>query len=213
MADNPQAASRKPQAKPVIGLIGGIGSGKSRVAEEFTRRGARVIAGDKLGHEALRQADVRSRVVEQWGEEVLGSDGEVDRKKLGAIVFADAAELRALEALVFPYIERRIVEEITAARQDPAVALVLLDAAVLLEAGWNRHCDWLVYVDAPPQLRYQRLAEQRGWTAKEVETREKQQLSLTDKRNRADFVIDNSGPPEEMARQVDDLLRQWGLAR
>src|SRR4051794_17935282 len=124
-------------AKPVVGLIGGIGSGKSRVAAEFARRGARVIAGDQLGHEALRQPDVKARVVQRWGPNVLDAAGEVERRKLAAIVFADDAELRALEAIVFPWIESRIAEEIAKTRQDAAVALILLDAAVLLEAGWN----------------------------------------------------------------------------
>src|SRR6266496_904490 len=96
--------------KPVIGLIGGIGSGKSRVAAEFARRGARVIAGDQLGHEALRQPDVKARIVERWGPGVLDTSGEVERRKVAAIVFADPAELRALEAIVFPWIERRIAE-------------------------------------------------------------------------------------------------------
>src|SRR2546423_6582366 len=85
----------------VVGLIGGIGSGKSRVAAEFARRGARVIAGDQLGHEALRQPDVKARVVERWGRDILDADGEVDRRKVARIVFANATELRALEAIVF----------------------------------------------------------------------------------------------------------------
>src|SRR4051794_5295036 len=104
--------------KPVVGLIGGIGSGKSHVAAEFARRGAWVIAGDQLGHEALRQPDVRAQVVQRWGESILDPRGEVDRRRLGAIVFADAGQLRELEALVFPYIERRIAEEIARAQDD-----------------------------------------------------------------------------------------------
>src|SRR5207253_9155202 len=101
--------------KPVLGLIGGIGSGKSRVADALARRGGRVIAGDLLGHEALRQPQVRDQVVGRWGRGVLNDQGEIDRRKVGAIVFADNAELRALEALTFPYIERRIAEEIARA--------------------------------------------------------------------------------------------------
>jgi dephospho-CoA kinase len=197
--------------KPVIGLIGGIGSGKSRVAAEFARRGARVIAGDQLGHEALRQPDVKARVVECWGPGVFDEGGEVDRRKVAAIVFNDTAQLQALEALVFPWIERRIAEEIARAQQEPAVALILLDAAVLLEAGWNKHCDWIVYVHAPRDVRYARLAAQRGWTAKEVDARASAQWSLTDKVSRADCVVDNSGPLEATSRKVDDLLRQWDV--
>src|SRR5262245_3042424 len=102
--------------KPVVGLIGGMGSGKSRVADLFAARGARVISGDALGHEALRQPAIRSRVVERWGPGVLDERGAIDRRNLGRLVFADAGQRRELEALVFPWIERRLQEEIAAAR-------------------------------------------------------------------------------------------------
>src|SRR5262249_20846035 len=155
--------------KLVIGLIGGMGSGKSLVAHELERRGAKVISGDRLGHEALRQPEIRDRLIKRWGTQILDNDGKIDRPKVAAIVFADPAERRALEALVHPWIERRLGEEVAAAEADPAIGLVVLDAAVMLEAGWNKMCDRLVYVDAPREVRLRRLAEQRGWTAKEVE--------------------------------------------
>ena len=96
------------------------------------------------------------------------------------------------------------------ANDDPAVDFVVLDAAVMLEAGWNNVCDRLVYVHAPRAQRLRRLAEQRGWTAKEVAARESAQLALTDKVSRADFAVDNSGPPEATGRQIEELLRQVG---
>jgi dephospho-CoA kinase len=201
-----------PGYKPVVGLIGGIGAGKSRVSELLARRGARVLSGDQAGHEALRQPEVKARVVEHWGPDVLDEHGEVDRRRLAARVFADPAERRALEAIVWPWIGRRLREQVEAARADPAVELILLDAAVLLEAGWDDVCDRLAYVDTPRDVRLRRLAEQRGWSAKEVAAREEAQLSLTEKARRADDVLDNSGPPEALARQVDDLLRKWGVA-
>jgi dephospho-CoA kinase len=196
---------------PVVGLIGGMGSGKSRVAAEFARRGARIVSGDQYGHEALCQPEVRSKAVERWGPGILDERGEINRRALGAIVFADPGERKALEALSFPWIERRFQEEIAAAQADPAVRLVILDAAILLEAGWNTICDQLIYIHAPREVRLRRLSEQRGWNAKEVEARERAQLSLTDKVSRADAALDNSGSPEQLARQVEDLLRQWGI--
>ena len=202
--------------KLVVGLIGGIGSGKSAVASVFARRGARVIAGDALGHEALRQPDIRARLVERWGPGVLDETGEGSRRKVAGIVFAKTAEapaeLKALESLVFPWIGRRMREEIEAANSDEAVRLVLLDAALLLEAGWDDVCDRVVYVHAPRAARLHRLTGRRGWSVKEVEDRERMQLSLTEKVTRADDVVDNSGSLEEVESQVDGLMRRWGLA-
>jgi dephospho-CoA kinase len=199
----------------VVGLIGGIGSGKSAVAAALARRGARVIDGDRLGHEALRQPEIRAELVRRWGEDVLDGGKEISRRKVAGIVFAATpearAELKALEALVLPYIGRRIREEIEAAKADPSARLVVLDAAVLLEAGWNNACDRIVYVHAPREVRLRRVAEGRGWSAKEVAARERLQLSLTEKATRADDVVDNSGSPEQTEAQVDALLRRWGL--
>jgi dephospho-CoA kinase len=197
--------------KPVIGLIGGIGSGKSQAAAAFARHGARVVSGDKAGHEALQQRDIRDCVVRRWGAGVLNEQGEINRRRLGALVFADPAQLRELEALVFPYIERRLREEIDAARRDPTVRFILLDAAVLLEAGWMPMCDQIVYVHAPRAVRLRRLGEQRGWSPEEVSAREQAQLPLTEKVTRADRALDNSGPLEVLDRQVATLLGCWGL--
>jgi dephospho-CoA kinase len=192
----------------VVCLLGGMGSGKSHVAAELARRGGKVISGDRIGHDALRQPDVRDRVVRRWGPGVLDEGGDVNRRKLGALVFADPAERQALEALVHPWIARRIDEEVAAARADPAVRVVVVDAAVLLEAGWDRCCDWIVFVYAPRTARLRRLAGQRGWSEEEVDARARAQMSLSRKAGRADFVIDNAGPPARLGPQVDELLRQ-----
>lgn len=190
-----------------------MGSGKSLVAEEFARRGGRVVNGDQLGHEGLRQPGIRDQLVARWGEQILTDRGEIDRRQVARIVFADAAERKALEAAVHPYIGRRFNEEVAAAAADPAVKFVVLDAAVMLEAGWDKVCDRLVFVDAPRELRVRRLAEQRGWTPDDVAARESAQMPLDEKRRRADFVIDNSGTRAELVRQVEDLLRQWELEK
>jgi dephospho-CoA kinase len=199
--------------KPVIGLIGGIGSGKSQVATAFARNGARVIAGDQLGQAALRDPDIRARVASRWGGAVLDEHGDIDRRRLGAIVFADSAERKALEAIVHPWIRRHILADIDKARRDPGVPLIVLDAAIMLEAGWNEVCDRLVYIEAPRAVRLERVARQRGWSEKEVDARERAQLPLTEKVVRADHVLDNSASLEYLNRQVIDLLHLWGLTQ
>ncbi len=189
----------------VLGLIGGIGSGKSRVAGELARRGARVIVADDIGHQALRHPDVKANLVRRWGTDICDPTGEIDRRKVAAIVFADPADLRALEAEVFPFIERGIEAAIAQAKQE-GVSLIVLDAAIMLETGWDRVCDWIVYVDAPHDQRLERLTCQRGWTEKQMQQRAAAQWPLTEKRKRADFVVDNSGTLEELSEQVDRLL-------
>ena len=102
----------------VVGLVGGIGAGKSQVAEAFARRGARVISGDALAHAALREPAIKKLVVERWGDRLLDDKGEIQRRLLAEVVFADAGERRALEAMVHPWIKERIRAEVEAARAD-----------------------------------------------------------------------------------------------
>lgn len=202
---------KTPNSKLAIGLIGGIGSGKSQVARELVKRGGKLISGDELGHEALRQPEVRDRVVKRFGPGILGTDGEIVRPRLGALVFTDPVELAALEAIVHPWIHARLRKEVDSARNDPAVRFVILDAAVMMEAGWHEVCDKILFVDAPEEVRLQRVAERRGWTAAELHAREARQMPLTDKASRADHGIDNSGSLEHLSRQVDALLHDWDL--
>ena len=196
----------------VIGLLGGIGSGKSSVAAAFARRGARVIVGDDIGHQALKQSEIKEQLVRRWGRDVLDERDEIDRRKVAGIVFHDPAQRQDLEAIVFPWIGRRVEEEVRKAQDDPGVRFVVLDAAVMLEAGWARVCDKLVFIDAPPAVRQMRVAEQRGWATHDLEARESAQLPLTAKRARADHVLENSASLENLERQVDHLCRLWGLA-
>jgi dephospho-CoA kinase len=195
----------------VIGLIGGIGSGKSAVAAEFARRGANVIPADQIGHQALRQEHVRREVVRRWGPQILDDNGEINRRKLGTIVFADPNERKALEELVHPWIRARIEEEVARAKAEPTIRLIVLDAAILVEAGWHDVCDRLVYVDAPREVRLERIARQRGWAAGELEDRERAQLPLTEKHVLSHHVLDNSSTLEHLRCQVDELMHRWGL--
>jgi dephospho-CoA kinase len=199
------------QKKPIIGIVGGMGSGKSLVAKSFAKHGAAIVAGDPLGHEALERPEILKRIAGRWGERVLDKDGEVDRQKMAAVVFASPVERANLEHLVFPFIEKRLREELTKAKSDSAVPFIVLDAAVMLEAGWNNECDHIVYVHAPRAARLQRLAAQRGWTSEQIAERETAQMPLPIKASRADAAVDNSGPTESTQKQVDAMVKNWGL--
>ena len=200
-----------PPGKPIIGLVGGMGSGKSLVAQAFASRGGLVITADAFGHEALEQPETLARIAERWKERVLDEHGNVDRRKMGAIVFASPVERANLEMLVFPWIEQRIRAEIAKAQNDPKVPFIVLDAAIMLEANWNNVCSKIVYVHAPRAVRLERLTTQRGWTVEEVANRETAQLPLAVKASRADVAVDNSGSVENTRNQVDALLRSWHI--
>jgi dephospho-CoA kinase len=194
--------------KLVLGLIGSIGSGKSRVADLLARRGARVVSGDEAGHEALEQPEIRSRITERFGTGVLDAKGAIERRKLGTIVFADPNKRNVLESIVFLWIRRRLTEKIEQAQMDPAVPWIVLDAAVLMEAGWDDRCEALVFVDAPRAQRVERVARQRGWTETELAARERAQLPLDVKAARADFVLVNSGGEDQLEENVDRMLER-----
>jgi dephospho-CoA kinase len=198
--------------KPVIGLVGGIGAGKSTVAEALVRHGGKIVAGDPLGHEALEQRDILDRIADAFARrDILTAEGKVDRKKLGKVVFPSPVERSRLEHLVHPYIEERISEEIDKAQDDPKAKFVVLDAAVMLEAGWDDACDKLIYVDAPRPVRLARVKAQRGWTDTDLANREAVQMPAEKKKERADAVVDNGGTPAATTAQVDELVRKWEL--
>lgn len=197
-------------AKPVLGIVGGIGSGKSLVAAALVARGGYLIDADHLGHEALRQPDIREQIVHRWGKALLDTDGEVQRRDLGKIVFANLADRQALEALVFPWIERRIGEEIKRGQGDPRYAFIILDAAIMLETGWDTACDKILFVEAPRPLRLDRLRRQRGWSEEELARREASQWPLEEKKGRADAVVANQGDPSFLHERLKMLLGEWG---
>jgi dephospho-CoA kinase len=192
--------------KPIIGIIGGIGAGKSRVAAEFERQGCLVVDSDRLNHEILRRPEVLATLRDWWGEAVVAPDGGPDRRRIAKIVFADAGEKTRLESLVYPLIAQRRAAMIQAVEEESAVKAIVIDSPLLLESHLDRECDTIVFVNAGESQRLTRLRRERGWTAEEVRRREGWQLPLDEKRSRAAFVVENDGPAEKLRPQVADIL-------
>jgi dephospho-CoA kinase len=193
----------------IIGLLGGVASGKSLIAEQFRRLGAEVLDADRVGHDVLLLPEVRDAIRKHFGYKVFGANGEVDRQALGRIVFAPPPvgplELAVLERLTHPEIRRRLRLKVDELARNGVVAAVL-DAPVMLKAGWDKFCDVVIYIDAPDEVRLSR-AMSRGWTREELAAREAAQESLDAKRRRADFVVDNSGSEEYTQQQIERLWR------
>lgn len=196
----------------IIGVLGGVASGKSQVARGFEQCGALRIDGDRLGHEVLREVDVITQLRARWGNAILAADGLPDRQAIAQIVFSpeDAAgvELAFLEQLTHPRIGGRIQAEIQRARRQAEERAVVLDAAVMMKSGWDRFCSHLVFVEVPDTVRRAR-ALARGWTEAQFQARERAQPPLDLTRQRADALIDNSGPLEETLQQVQAVWRAW----
>ncbi len=198
----------------VIGIVGGIASGKSLVAKCFQRLGAVVLDADRIGHNVLQLDSVKSAIRELLGKTVFDSQGEVVRSAVADRVFgldsASRDRLSRLEQITHPLIAEQMRDEIQRLRLSKNVPAVVLDAPVLIKAGWDRLCDRIVFVEADAKTR-QRRALNRGWSADEWRRRESLQTPLVQVRQLADSVIDNSATPESIERQVTEIWRQWGL--
>ncbi len=193
-------------ARPlVIGLAGGIGSGKSEVARALAERGCLVFDSDREAKLALDRPDVREELVRWWGAEILGADGRVERGKVAEIIFGDAAQRARLEALVHPLVKRTrgaMIAQVDASR----IPAVIVDAPLLYEAGLDKECDAVVFVDAPREQRLARVHATRGWDPSELDRREKAQLPLEEKRQRADVLIRNDAGVDALRRAAGEAL-------
>lgn len=195
----------------VIGVAGGIGAGKSTVANAFEELGCITVGFDAEAKAALDRPDIQAKLVEKLARpatlanvELLGDDGRVDRSALGGLIFSNSRARAIVEGIVHPVVWRTADE----AREEASAAGawgIVLDAALLFEAGLDGSCDVAVFVDAPRGARLERVRSKRGWDAAELERRESAQLSPDEKRLMCHAVVENRGDLEEVRRQVSAL--------
>lgn len=193
----------------IIGLTGGIASGKSTATAYLADQGAYVIDADKLGHRAyLQGTQAFAEVVATFGADIVGDDGEIDRQRLGGKVFGEGNRLAELTAIVWPAIRRMAEAEIASALAEAPDRPVVLEAAVLIEAGWQDIADqvWLTVVD--PEVAIDRATSRDGVDRQAIQDRIDAQLSNDERGAYADQVIDNSGTPQEFNAQLDALWAQ-----
>ena len=188
----------------VIGLTGGIASGKTLVTQQLAERGAVVIDADKVGHQAyLKGTNAYDSVVNVFGKDVVGEDGEIDRKKLGAKVFADPEMRRKLEAIVWPAMRDMMEKQLDELRAS-GTEVAVLEAALLIEADWTPLTDEVWLVTVSPETARQRLFERNGLSAEDAEARIRAQLTNEKRREYADVEIENDGTLDELTAAVDD---------
>jgi dephospho-CoA kinase len=188
---------------PVIGLTGGIGSGKSTVAGMLAELGAVVIDADKVGHEVyLPGTEGFRRVVDAFGRDVVAPDGTIDRRRLGARVFAEPKELARLNALVHPLIGDEIRRRLQEAFERHEGRPIVVEAAIMLEAGW-RFFDRIWVVVVSPEVAIARVVSSRELDRAEVERRIAAQMPNAERRRVADLVIENDGTLAELRAQVE----------
>jgi dephospho-CoA kinase len=195
-----------PVKNPIIGILGGIASGKSTVAAEFARLGCKVIDADKIAKELLDEPNIKEKIVYVFGSDILGSAGEIDHKKLAALVFADADRLSTLNSIVHPVVLARAEQLIERYEGQDRVKAIVLDMPLLAEVGWAKRCERLVFVDCRLQLRAVRAKKMGIFDEKQLAARENFQISLDRKAALADNTIDNNSGLSDLARQVAEVF-------
>lgn len=189
-------------------MAGGIGSGKSCVAKILSELGAAVIDSDELSHRELNRPDVLDTLVQWWGGQILAADGSVDRKKIGAIVFADPTQRHRLEALIHPRIDVRRQCLIETYEAQPRINMIVLDSPLLYETDLDLACDAVIFVEAPLEQRITRAMETRQWPDGELQRREKLHQPLDMKRARADYICKNNSSLADLRLQVERIHDQ-----
>jgi dephospho-CoA kinase len=196
----------KSKRKPIIGILGGVGAGKSAVAAEFAKLGCACIDADKIAHNLLENKDLRKKAVARFGRGILKRGGKIDRRKLAGIAFAGARNLAALNRITHPLVLQQVRELIKKANGQRKVAAIVLDMPLLAEVGWQKRCDRLIFVKCRRQIRVKRAKKAGILNLEKLKFREKFQISLDKKKSIADNTIDNNSGFSALARQVTDIF-------
>ena len=191
--------------KPIIGILGGIASGKSTVAAEFVKLGCKVIDADKIAHELLEKEAVRERIVSLFGHAILDSAGKIDHRKLAEVVFADTDKLSSLNKTIHPLVLERAEALIKQYNRQKKVKAIVLDMPLLAEVGWAGRCNKLIFVDCKRKLRLDR-AKKGGFDENQFKIRENFQISLDNKAGLADNIVDNNSGLLALTKQVADIF-------
>ena len=189
----------------VIGLTGSIGTGKSEAARRLEVLGASIISADQVGHEAYTpNTEAWEQVVAAFGEGILQDDGEIDRRKLGAVVFSDPGQLEKLNQIMHPRMARMVADKIEELRGQ-GVEVVVVEAALLFEAGWDSLVEEVWVTDSTEQVVIERLKQRNGMSEEEARKRISSQMDRSERLERSDYVIENSGDMATLGSTIKEL--------
>ncbi len=197
------------QRVKVIGITGGIASGKSTVAKMLRSLGASVINADKICHQLINTEEIKGKISKKWGNNIQDKDGKINRRTLGKIVFADKGKLLALNKIIHPKVIKRIKSQIAELTVKDKANVIVLDAALLVESNLTNLCDILLFVDSKKQICTKRAHKSRKWPLYETTKREKFQYSMREKREMADITINNNLSKVNTFNQVKDFWNQF----
>ena len=196
----------KSKKKPIIGILGGVGAGKSSVATEFAKLGCAVIDADKIAHKLLDEPAIKNKVVASFGNDILEPAGKIDRQGLADIVFAEPDKLLLLEKIIHPFVLKRAEELIRQYNRQNQVKAIVLDMPLLVEVGWDKRCDKLIFVDCKQQLRAKRAKKNGFFSKNQQKIRENLQISLDKKADIAEYIINNNSGFSALTRQVAEIF-------
>lgn len=192
--------------KPIIGIAGGIGAGKSLVASLMREENCCVISSDEQVKQAYRDPSIKVALQKWWGKLVLDPSGEIDRGVVSRKIFNSASERQRLEMLIHPVVNKMRERLMQQAAADPKIVAYVWDTPLLFETGLDAHCDTVIFVDSPLSLRNKRVMETRGWADGELEKREILQMPLDKKRTASEYTVVNTADAGELRRQVREVL-------
>ena len=193
----------------LIGVTGGIASGKTEVAKVFQKSGAKILSGDEIGKDVVdTNPQLLNKLVKTFGEEIVDSKGRLKRKKLGEIAFSSPSLTRKLNRMVHPFLLKDLKEKIKSLEKRGYKKPVVIDAALIVEWGLQKKLDYLVLVDCSKRKRIQRLTELKGYNRKEAEQRIKAQFPESKKRKYADFVLKNDLGLKELRAKAKALWKR-----
>ncbi len=193
----------------LIGVTGGIACGKTEVCKVFQKKGATVLSGDQIGKEMVeKNKKVLKELVHTFGEKILNKDGNLNRRKLGRITFATKESKHKLNQIIHPYLLRNLMKRIESLRKKDKEAVVVIDAALIVEWGLEKELDYLIFVESKREDKIKRLQKLKGYSKKEAMDRIKSQLPEITKKRKADFVIRNDKGLAELRERASRVWKE-----